>query len=129
MRESPALSKLHSAVTRLESDLLQLRAAAWGQYKAQPQISRLRARKGAERAAASVALSNLHFKASESVVAAHFSVVGPVVRVTIVYSSLTGAAPASAGDIAPIARVGFVSYELDLRQLQGGLCGGYQRGG
>ena len=92
-REPLALSSLRRVVLRLESDLMQLRSAAWRQHEAQPQISRLRRRTGAARAAASVALSNLHFKASESVVAAHFSVVGPVVRVTIIYNSLTGVAP------------------------------------
>ena len=90
VKESPDLYSLQQMVRKIESDLVQLRTAAWSQHKAQPQISRLRRRTGAARAAVSVALSNLHYKASESVVAAHFSVAGPVVRVTILYSQ-TGA--------------------------------------
>lgn len=70
-------------MVRIDTELSEMRGAAWRQHEAQPQISRLRVRRGAVRAAASVAVSNLHFKASESVVAAHFSVIGPVVRVTI----------------------------------------------
>lgn len=89
------LVSLQQMVKRIETDLSQLRTAAWSQHKAQPQISRLLRRTGAARAAVSVALSNLHFNASKSVVAAHFSVVGPVVRVTILYNSLTGVAAAA----------------------------------
>ena len=86
-----ALVSLQQVMLRIEGELLEMRQAAWRQHKAQPQISRLRARTGAARAAVSVAVSNLQFRASESVVAAHFSVVGPVVRVTILYSKQKGA--------------------------------------
>lgn len=81
--EELAILDLQRLMVRIETELSDMRQAAWRQHEAQPQINKLRARRGAVRAAVSVAVSNLHFKASESVVAAHFSVIGPVVRVTI----------------------------------------------
>ena len=90
-RAQDHLASMQLMLKRIETELSQLRAAAWTQHKAQPQISQLRRRTGAARSVVSVALSNLHYKATRSVVAAHFSVIGPVVRVTILYNKRTGA--------------------------------------
>ncbi len=53
---------LQDVLRRMESELSQLRMAAWTQHKAQTQIQSMRFRTKAERAAVSVVLSNLHFK-------------------------------------------------------------------
>ena len=55
---------LQDVLRRMESELSQLRMAAWTQHKAQTQIQSMRFRTKAERAAVSVVLSNLHFKVS-----------------------------------------------------------------
>ena len=53
---------LQDVLKRMESELAQLRTAAWSQHQAQTQIRSVRFRTKAERAAVSVVLSDLHFK-------------------------------------------------------------------
>ena len=53
---------LQDVLRRMESELAQLRTAAYTQHRAQTQIQGMRYRTKAERAAVSVVLSNLNFK-------------------------------------------------------------------